>query len=856
MTKQKYLPFKEAREYVRGLHFKNQKEFRKWHKSEKPPDIPSTPRRTYKKEWKGWGDWLGTGNIATFNKEILPFEEAKKIVLEHKFKNMEQYQKWVTTKKPPDIPFNPDRVYKNKGWISWGDWLGTGRIANQKRECRLFKEAKEFARSLNLGSLEDWEKYCKSRKKPPDIPSNPDKEYKDEGWKGYPDFLGYEGFWDVKKVKELLRAWIKSGYIYREDQDILFHILTNRGLLNLQGQHGQIFKNLLRGIKTNEGREALEQYVNSDAENPPFGEEEVGIASSEQLAELVEKENETNPLEYGEIKTAEQIFANSETLQSYTEDIESMQFYINRYVNNLWISAFRNEKETVSRVRKEGKNGNEFHDTFVETFLTEYDGTKSIPLPAGYSFPFEPKLMQKYIAYKVKAQKRFGNFSGTGAGKTLSAILASRVIESKLTVIVCPNAIVTQWGKEVERIFPDSVVMTSEEYDKKIFYQRREENKHKYLVINYDKFSLPESGNLLLELVEQKIDFVVLDEIHLTKKRTNTKESIRSKNIEGMLTQIKDKNSDIHVLGMTATPIINELQEGKSLLEVIVGKVFADISPQQNQKNAIALYGKLCLNSVREIPKYPQPHTESINVDIDVRKININIKKLMRNPLLVEQLTLSEKIPEILNQIKGQTIIYTQYVTGIVPEIIKAVRERGLSVAEHTGDNDTGLALFLSKQVQVLVGSSPIATGVDGLQNVCDNLIISVLPWTNAQYQQLVGRLVRLGQENKVNVHLIKAKFVMPGHGEYEYDEQVKWKRILWKKTLADCAVDGIPPEKNMVSPEQATVELVRWLERMERGEISTIQRRDLDVELKPTPIAVQTKGSHYVVSSSCFSPS
>jgi hypothetical protein len=79
MTKQKYLPFKEAREYVRGLHFKNQKEFRKWHKSEKPPDIPSTPRRTYKKEWKGWGDWLGTGNIATFNKEILPFEEARRL---------------------------------------------------------------------------------------------------------------------------------------------------------------------------------------------------------------------------------------------------------------------------------------------------------------------------------------------------------------------------------------------------------------------------------------------------------------------------------------------------------------------------------------------------------------------------------------------------------------------------------------------------------------------------------------------------------------------------------------------------------------------------------------------------------
>jgi len=30
---------------------------------------------------------------------------------------------------------------------------------------------------------------------------------------------------------------------------------------------------------------------------------------------------------------------------------------------------------------------------------------------------------------------------------------------------------------------------------------------------------------------------------------------------------------------------------------------------------------------------------------------------------------------------------------------------------------------------------------------------------------------------------------------------------------------------------------LIRWLERMERGEISTIERRDLDVKLTPVDI-------------------
>ena len=54
---------------------------------------------------------------------------------------------------------------------------------------------------------------------------------------------------------------------------------------------------------------------------------------------------------------------------------------------------------------------------------------------------------------------------------------------------------------------------------------------------------------------------------------------------------------------------------------------------------------------------------------------------------------------------------------------------------------------------------------------------------------------------------------------------------------LADCAVDGVLPEKNLVTPQQANMEAVRWLERLERGEISTVVRRDLNVELAPVEI-------------------
>ncbi|MFL6317835.1 MAG: hypothetical protein ACJ73C_14015 [Nitrososphaeraceae archaeon] len=73
---------------------------------------------------ESWGDWLGTGTIASFNREFLPFSEAREFVHSFGFKNIEEWEKWHKSgQKPADIPTNPDKVYENE-WIGWGDaWL-------------------------------------------------------------------------------------------------------------------------------------------------------------------------------------------------------------------------------------------------------------------------------------------------------------------------------------------------------------------------------------------------------------------------------------------------------------------------------------------------------------------------------------------------------------------------------------------------------------------------------------------------------------------------------------------------------------------------------------------------------------
>jgi hypothetical protein len=82
------------------------------------------------------------------------------------------------------------QFYQNQGWKSWGDWLGTKQIATFLRKYRPFEEAQIFVHTLNLENHSEWKAYCKSGKKPDDIPANPYNAYNNKGWKGMGDWLG------------------------------------------------------------------------------------------------------------------------------------------------------------------------------------------------------------------------------------------------------------------------------------------------------------------------------------------------------------------------------------------------------------------------------------------------------------------------------------------------------------------------------------------------------------------------------------------------------------------------------------------------------------------------------------------
>ena len=79
------------------------------------------------------------------------FEEARAYARQLQLKNQTEWRNWAKTEeKPDDIPAQPAHVYKDKGWSSWGEWLGTDYVANQNRTYLPYEEARTYVHQLQF----------------------------------------------------------------------------------------------------------------------------------------------------------------------------------------------------------------------------------------------------------------------------------------------------------------------------------------------------------------------------------------------------------------------------------------------------------------------------------------------------------------------------------------------------------------------------------------------------------------------------------------------------------------------------------------------------------------------------------
>ncbi len=643
-----------------------------------------------------------------------------------------------------------------------------------------------------------------------------------------------------------LNMLITQGKLPKEFEELVF---------TLEGTKENSLKTLKEKLGIEDDEEISEERSNQLAEdleklNPEYAEEmndAIDAMAKPEFDDLEEQEIEREKRRGLPNISNDDILVLDKELVNSCDD-EAVEFFIKYKLRKVWNEVI-NEKRNPDDIKKlkGGKNSSRLRDLFNE----EYKTVINYKPPEGYNFNkkgvvLPPNLMQKLTVNRIKEFKRYGNWSGTGAGKTLSFIIASREVDARLTVVICLNATVNQLKEEIIGVYPDSLV-----FDYMNSGQVFDRTKYNFLLLNYEKFQQGYSEEMFQDLNNNNlVDFIVIDEVHNAKQRSK-EESLRRGVMMRFIGRSSEMNPNFHLLGMSATPVINNLIEAKSLLKLVTGKDYKDLGTRGTINNALKIFNQLLINGVRNIPKYDivlneltAKNTELLDIDgsdsLEELKSNGN-----KDYLGLEKILLESKLDVIDSFLKPKTIVYTYFTDNdrIPKRIAQYIKKKGYSYGLYIGEYDTeerekSLTRFIKGDTDILIASRTIGTGVDGLQDVCNRMIILTLPWTDSEYTQLKGRIYRQGSEfGDVDIIIPQVHVQLDNNTNWSWDKQ-RLQLIRDKRTLADAAVDGIIPSKNLPTREklcQDSLKALRdWKKRALEGKITMINREDLTLPLRP----------------------
>ena len=248
-----YRSFEEVKKWVQKNKINTTSKWKLFtNKPDFPKDIPKSPSGVYINEWKDWGDFFGTGYVATFNREYLTYDETREFLRKNfpEIKTESQWYKFTKSKNFPSnirvairndpnwkgmnhfldfkkpkyfkyqeavrklvklkitsqkdyriksknktissyFPRTPQSIYK-KNWKSWGEYLSNGGGVLTRNKCKIYKISLEslqkIAKKNSIINREQWIAFAKKKK---DLPRNPPNlsTYKKK-WKSWIHFLG------------------------------------------------------------------------------------------------------------------------------------------------------------------------------------------------------------------------------------------------------------------------------------------------------------------------------------------------------------------------------------------------------------------------------------------------------------------------------------------------------------------------------------------------------------------------------------------------------------------------------------------------------------------------------------------
>ena len=205
---------------------------------------------------------------------------------------------------------------------------------------------------------------------------------------------------------------------------------------------------------------------------------------------------------------------------------------------------------------------------------------------------------------------------------------------------------ISSWQRTFNSAFPDAVVHIRPE---QWMLPELDERTH-VIIVNHERFQDRFAENLLGFCVQYQSDLIVIDEIHQSKKRTSDTSSQRRRLLNEFIRITSNINPDVHVLGLSATPVINNLYEGRSLIELITQEQIDDVTEDVDLNSCMNLYQHFIVNGIRMNPGQ-LPRTKTVLKDIDATALLPEIILATRKGKYheVEKLLVEPKI-ESLNE--------------------------------------------------------------------------------------------------------------------------------------------------------------------------------------------------------------
>ena len=434
---------------------------------------------------------------------------------------------------------------------------------------------------------------------------------------------------------------------------------------------------------------------------------------------------------------------------------------------------------------------------FKENIASHYPSDFTSLVKDNYGVTHNLTWHQQVIGYYA-TRSGLLDIGDTGVGKTAAALTAVALNNTMRNLIICPKSLIVnnQWRNFIRNMFKDAVIFEQKDALKKDFKLPR--GKRVFYLLSYQTASRSSGRTVLRKL--QDIDYLILDEGQRVKIRDEDKLSRCRARIENMLTKIR-KVRKINVLMLTATPVVNTVHEAKSLLQLITGEKFKDVSNFNSIYNLVKMHVKLTEFSIRYSKVYP--------VDISSKDIccSANLQLAPHRRLLtdigflgMDQIALVEaKMPKIIEEINRtpaneKIILFTKYVTGMVDVMAEELERNNISYTFFTGTRkeglDEGLGAEFFNGSRVLIASSAVAEGIDKIQDHCNNVWFVGHGWTSTERQQVIGRVYRTGQRKPVSIVNFVAKI-----NDYDYDQRVKIDRIDTKQMYHDMIVNGEYPD-------------------------------------------------------------